>query len=178
MKRICVVGASGAGKSTLSRQLGERLGLPVFHMDQMQWGPGWVELEEATLVHQLEDALAQPTWVIDGNYNRSLDLRLSCADTVIWLDLPPRIYRWRVFKRTVLGWRRTRADMTPGCPERLDLPFLRYVWNFHRDNRPRLRERLQKASAGTTVITLTSRRAVRGFCKGLENTPRANAFSQ
>ena len=43
MERILVIGCPGAGKSTLSRQLGEKLGLPVIHLDRLFWKPGWVE---------------------------------------------------------------------------------------------------------------------------------------
>jgi adenylate kinase family enzyme len=43
MKRIAILGCSGAGKSTLARILGHRFGLPVIHLDQHYWRPGWVE---------------------------------------------------------------------------------------------------------------------------------------
>ena len=43
MKKILVIGSGGSGKSTFSRRLGEKLGLPVVHLDQLYWRPGWVE---------------------------------------------------------------------------------------------------------------------------------------
>jgi adenylate kinase family enzyme len=53
----------------------------------------------------------------------TLPLRLARAERLYLLDYPPRVYRWRVFKRVVRGYGRTRSDMAPGCPEKWDLEF-------------------------------------------------------
>lgn len=42
MRRVMIVGHPGSGKSTLARAMGERTGLPVVHIDQIHWRPGWV----------------------------------------------------------------------------------------------------------------------------------------
>ncbi len=47
MQRIAILGCSGGGKSTLARALGEALDLPVVHLDQLYWLPGWVERDKA-----------------------------------------------------------------------------------------------------------------------------------
>lgn len=41
MEKILIIGCSGSGKSTLAVALGEKLGLPVVHLDQLWWKEGW-----------------------------------------------------------------------------------------------------------------------------------------
>lgn len=136
--RILVVGCCGAGKTTLALSLGRELSLPVFHLDQLWWCPGWEENSIENFDWKLQEILQQKQWIIDGNYHRTLAERLKYADTVIFLDYPRRICLWRALKRIFRFHGRTRADMTPGCPERLDWEFLRYIWHFPRDMSPRI----------------------------------------
>ncbi|WP_296676333.1 topology modulation protein [Novosphingobium sp.] len=132
MQRVLIIGSPGSGKSTLSKALSARTGLPLFHLDQLFWTTGWVERDKTALQQQLAAILAQDRWILDGNYGSSLPLRIARADTVIRLDYPTWLCLCRVLRRW-WHWRgQTRPDMTAGCPERIDLPFLRYVLNFRR----------------------------------------------
>ncbi|MFM5895862.1 MAG: AAA family ATPase [Novosphingobium sp.] len=133
MQRVLVIGSPGAGKSTLAHKLADRTGLPLFHLDQMHWLPGWIERDRDEGRAELAGVLAGERWIIDGNYGSSLPMRLERADTVIWLDYPTALCLGRVVKR----WRKhrghTRPDMTEGCPERFDLEFIHYVLTFRRN---------------------------------------------
>ncbi|MFZ3034860.1 MAG: hypothetical protein WA138_12715 [Parvibaculum sp.] len=42
MQRILIIGGPGGGKSTLTRALMQKLDLPVTHLDQIWWTPGWI----------------------------------------------------------------------------------------------------------------------------------------
>lgn len=137
-QRIAVIGCPGAGKSTLSRALAERLRLPLHHLDQLWWQPGWVETTWDDFDEKLHAILDTDAWIIDGNYSRTLEARVSRADLVIHLDYPRRLCLWRALRRILASHGRSRPDMAPGCPERLDLEFLTYIWHFRRDVRPRL----------------------------------------
>jgi adenylate kinase family enzyme len=57
-KRILILGRSGAGKSTLARRIGERLGLPVVHLDAINWKPGWVQTEIGRFRERAAEAAA------------------------------------------------------------------------------------------------------------------------
>jgi adenylate kinase family enzyme len=143
MNRVLVVGCAGAGKSTFARRLAGISGLPVIHLDRHYWQPGWVETDKVQWASRVETLIAQPAWIMDGNYGGTLAARLSRADTVIHLDMPRALCLWRVLKRTTLKHGRTRDDMTEDCPERFDWPFLQYVWRYRRDHRPILLDALR-----------------------------------
>ena len=161
MRRVLVVGSPGAGKTVLATRLAATLGLPLVHLDREFHRPGWVEPPLEEWVARVEELIAGEEWVLDGNYGSTMELRLSRADTAIFLDLPTATCVAGVLQR-VLRWRgRTRPDMAEGCPEQLDGEFLRYTLRFRRDTRPRVVERLSRFDGD--VVVLRSRRAVRRY---------------
>src|SRR5689334_714271 len=88
MQRIAIVGSGGAGKSTFARTLGNILHLPVHHLDTIMWKRGWVMTADDEEDRILAELTARPTWIIDGNYGRTMPARFVAADTIILLDLP------------------------------------------------------------------------------------------
>ena len=146
MQRVLVIGSPGAGKSTLSAQLATATGLPLFHLDQLHWKPGWVESTTAEFDERLAAVTAGPSWIIDGNYGRTLPQRLARADTVIDLDLPAWLCLARVIGRVVRSGGKVRADMAPDCPERFDLEFLAYIARFPSAGRRRIEASLANFS--------------------------------
>ena len=162
MQRVLIIGCGGSGKSTLARQLGEITGLPVVHLDKLFWKPGWVSLskEEFDVLHR--EAIAQDRWIIDGNFDRTIPERLERCDTVIYLDFSRMACLMGVIKRILTTYGKVRPDMGVGCPERVDLEFLKWVWNFNRNKRER-NYRLLNESEGIETIVLKNRRAVKKF---------------
>ena len=142
MRRVLVLGCPGTGKSTLARSLGEALSLPVVHLDKLWWKSGWINRTEGEFDALLDAVLLGEEWVIDGNYLRTLPRRLERCDAVVLLDYPRRVCLLRALRR-ILTWRgRTRPDMAADCPERLDGEFVRWIWEFHRTQRPQVLELL------------------------------------
>ncbi len=166
MERILIIGCGGAGKSTLARQLGEILDLPVVHLDKLFWHPGWVESTDEEMDAKILAELQKPQWIMDGNYGRTLPLRLQYCDTVIYLDFSRWACLWGVMKRVITSYGRVRPDMGEGCPERFDLDFLKWVWNFNRDKREGF-YRLLNETQGIETIVLKNRRMVKRFLKVL-----------
>ncbi|GAB5390042.1 MAG: DNA topology modulation protein [Alphaproteobacteria bacterium] len=155
-QRILVIGNCGCGKSTLARQLGQRTGLPVIHLDREYWQPGWVEPDKAEFIKRVEELCQQDRWIIDGNYTSTLPQRLKRADMAIWLDFKPRIYVPRVFKRWISHGLRgqTRPDMAPGCPEKVDIEFLQWVLGWWSKRRPKMMAQWQDMPDHITRIRL------------------------
>lgn len=102
MRRVALIAsASGNGKTTLGRRLAHRLQVPFVELDAIVHGPNWQETSDEDLRRQLEPILAGDGWVIDGTYIRKLGTTvLDSADTVVWLDLPTRVWFLRLLRRT------------------------------------------------------------------------------
>jgi adenylate kinase family enzyme len=158
VQRVVIIGCSGSGKSTLARRLAAATGLPAVHLDRHYWRPGWVEPARQDWRAEVARLAAGDRWIIDGQYGGTLDLRLARADTLIFLDLPMPLCLARVLRRTVAGYGRNRAELPPGCPERFDWPFLKYVWNYRRSHRPKMHGIV--AGFGGDTVVLTSPAAV------------------
>ncbi len=147
MQNVLVFGSSGAGKSTFARQLGERLGIEAIHLDAAFWKPGWVESNDEEFREKVAALAARDRWVMDGNYSRTLDLRLPKTDTIIYLDIPRHVCVWRVAKRVGRTYGRSRADLGEGCPEKLDLAFLKWVWDYPKEREAEDTQRFWMSSA-------------------------------
>jgi adenylate kinase family enzyme len=163
VNRIAVIGAGGAGKSHLARTLGQRLDLPVIHLDAHYWGPGWRPLPAADWAARQRELVSGDRWVADGTYASTLAVRLERADTIVFLDLPPLLCAWRVLWRRAASHRHPAADLAAGLHPKVDREFLAYVLSFRRRRRPVLLAELARWSHGRTVVMLRSRRAIRRF---------------
>jgi len=118
VKRVAIISsASGSGKTTLGRELARRLGIPYHELDALHHGPGWTEALPEELRAKVEPLVAEERWVIDGAYRGKLgDLVLAAADTIVWLDLPMRIWLPRLLRRTYRRWR-TQEELWSGNRE-------------------------------------------------------------
>ena len=169
MERIIIIGCGGAGKSTLARKLGEVLDIPVVHLDKLFWKPGWVEMDKDEFDTLLRRELEKEKWIMDGNFNRTMPERIKHCDTIIYLDFSRFACLMGVLKRVITTYGKVRPDMGEGCPERIDLEFLKWVWNFNKNKRESYYKMLNEVE-GIETIVLKNRRAVKLFLKSLNQT--------
>ena len=162
MERIVIIGCGGAGKSTLARQLGEKLDIPVVHLDKLFWRPGWVQVSKEEFDKLHREALAREKWIMDGNFDRTMEERITRSDTVIYLDFSRFACLMGVLKRVFTTYGKVRPDMGEGCPERIDWDFLKWVWDFNKNKREK-NYRLLNEAEGKETIVLKNRRAVKKF---------------
>lgn len=66
MQRIMIIGQPGSGKSALARTLGEKTGLPVFHMDHIHWLPHWIPRPAAEKTRTCHEIEALDRWIFEG----------------------------------------------------------------------------------------------------------------
>jgi adenylate kinase family enzyme len=156
MKRVMVIGGPGSGKSTLAKRLHAITGLPLFHLDQLYWRPGWQRIPNDEWMRLMTDLAARDEWIMDGGYRNTFHIRMPRADTILWLDLPRRIAFPRVLKRIALSFGRVRDDAAPGCPERLDWQFLAWAWTFERAHAAKYRQALAEHGGHANLHVFTS----------------------
>ncbi|HEV2590288.1 MAG TPA: hypothetical protein VGU02_00215 [Gaiellaceae bacterium] len=153
--RIVIVGTYGAGKSTLAARLGAHLGFPVHHLDASRWQAGWALKPRGDWLRELDAHLAEPAWIVDGNFEATLDRRLAACDTVIFLDFPVLASAWRVVRRRLS--RASRPDLPDGLVERPNLRLVRLLLDYHRSGRPTIAALVSAHRPGTKVIVLRGR---------------------
>jgi adenylate kinase family enzyme len=163
LRRVVVLGCAGSGKTTVAAELARRTGLPLVPLDEHYWQPGWTKPPDDAWRATQRRLVAEPSWVLDGNYASSFDERLPYADTVVVLETPRRRCLVNVLVR---ARRRRGTEVAPGCPQQVDLGLLRYVWSFPRIHRPRLEAGLATLAPDVIVVRLRTRRRARQFLAG------------
>jgi adenylate kinase family enzyme len=167
MHRIAIIGCSGGGKSTLALAMGERLGLPVIHLDNLFWKPGWTQSDPEAFRTEVEAVAVGEHWITEGNFTAASALRFQRADTIVWIELPMWLCLWRAFARMLLAFGASRPDLAPGCPERFDLEFYRYIWSWNRLVRPKTRRALEEFAPAARLVRLGSDREKAAFLAAL-----------
>ena len=170
IRRIMIIGCGGSGKSTFSRKLGKLTGLPVTHLDKVYWKPNWEEPEKEEWSKKVEQIANKENWILDGNYSGTFPIRLARTDLVIWLDRPMLLCLFRVIKRSLLNWGKTRSDMGEGCKDRLTLEFVHYIARFPLDGRNRIIRKLANSPFDFEVVQLRKRKQIRDFLNELIST--------
>ena len=173
-KRIVILGCAGTGKSTLARQLGERLQIPVVHLDAIRWQPGWKPLTVESFRALLAQAVSRDAWVTDGNYAvHTFDIRMPRADLVVWLERPMLHCFWRVFKRACKSHFTGTEHLAHECPERFDRRFfdrLKFIANFQRVNRPRIEALRKLHGSNVPVIVLSNDKEIAAFLDSMSGS--------
>lgn len=152
------------------RQLQAILDIEVIHLDALYWHSGWIETPKPQWQGIVQDLTHRESWIMDGNYGGTLDMRLKAADLVIFLDFPRLLCLWRVIKRRVMYAGKTRPDMASGCPEQLNWEFLQWIWNYPNARRPGILEKLSQLTPRSQVIVLRSPKAVRQFLQDISRS--------
>lgn len=132
--RISIVGGSGSGKSTLCNILSKELNLPAIHLDAINFNANWVEIDKDERDKIISTKSEEEKWIIDGNYNKTLKERFDKADLIIWLDYSTFMQLKGVLKRYFKTRNNERHEI-PGCKERLDFNFIKYVATYNKKKR-------------------------------------------
>ena len=133
--RISIIGGSGSGKSTLATILSKELNIPAVHLDAINYKANWVEIDNEEREKIINKKSNEEKWIIDGNYNKTLKERLDKSDLVIWLDYSSFAHLKGILKRLIKYSNKEKPEL-PGCKERFNLTFLKYVITYNKKKRP------------------------------------------
>ena len=152
MKKVIVVGCPGSGKTTFSEKLNECTGLPLYYLDAIWHKPDKTHISRADFDVRISEIFNTPEWIIDGNYNRTIELRLQHCDTVFLFDLPTEVCIQGATERLGKG----RYDL-PWIDKELDPEFESFIREFAEKSLPKIYELIEKHKKDKNVIFFKSR---------------------
>lgn len=159
MSKILVIGCPGSGKSTFSRKLAELLSIPLYPLDMIWFsGKGREHINREDFDGRLSELMSGEEWIIDGNYSRTMEWRMSCCDTVFFFDMP-----------TDVCLKGMAARIGVKCPDRpwieteIDCAFRERIINFRKDLQPDIERLLEKCSETIEIIRFNSHEEVDAY---------------
>ena len=169
MRKIIVIGCPGSGKTTFAEKLKDKTGLPLFYLDAIWHKPDRTHISREEYDARLAEILALDSWIIDGNYSRTIESRISACDTVFLFDLPVEVCLDGAISR--LG--KERYDM-PWIDTELDPNLKREIEDFPSKNLPTIYALIDKYKVGKTVVVFKSREQADDFIHQMCVIPKAD----
>lgn len=154
MERILIIGCSGSGKTRMARAMGAKLGLPVVHLDQLWWKPNRENVTVEEFDEKLDAILETRKWIIDGNFSRTMPMRLQSCDTIVYLDYS----RWAC----LLGM----LQRVLRQPKEFQWDTVRWIWNFNKQNQGLNYTWIAQAKHARAIV-LKNRQEAKAFLKEL-----------
>ena len=165
MKKIIVIGCPGSGKTTFAEKLRRVTGLPLFYLDALWHRADRTHISREEFDARLGEMLAGVSWIIDGNYSRTLERRIAACDTVILFDLPTKVCLEGAIAR--IG--KKRRDM-PWIDTALDPWLKNTIEEFPSKDLPQIYALLEQYKEGRQIVIFRSREEAEEFLK--ENEAR------
>jgi adenylate kinase family enzyme len=168
--RVVVQGASGSGKTTLAVAIASALGVAHLELDGLYQQANWTPLDLEEFRARVQQFVAQPRWVVDGNYSHVRDILWPLATTIVIIDLPRRVVMTRVIKRTILRivkrerlWNGNRERWSNALSRDPMNNIILWSWNSHARYHGEVPRDARAAVGSERILVLTSARDVRAF---------------
>ena len=151
-KKVIILGCPGSGKTTFAEKLNQITGFPLYHLDTIWHLPDKTHIAREEFDKRLSEIFHTPEWIIDGNYNRTIEMRLQECDTVFLFDLPTE----RCIQGAIDRLGKIRNDL-PWRETELDPVFKQSIEEFSTNSLPRIYELIEKYRKGRQVVIFKSR---------------------
>lgn len=162
MKKVIVIGCPGSGKTTFAEKLNKCTGLPLYYLDAIWHKPDQTHIPREKFDQRISEIFATPEWIIDGNYNRTIEARLKECDTVFLFDLLTEICIQGATERLGKG----RYDL-PWIEKELDPEFEGFIKSFSKTSLPKIYELIDKHKENKSVFVFKSREDADEYLKNI-----------
>ena len=152
MKKVIVIGCPGSGKTTFAEKLNKLTGLPLYYLDAIWHKPDKTHIPREEFDRRISEIFATPEWIIDGNYNRTIETRLQQCDTVFLFDLPAEVCIQGATDRLGKG----RYDLA-WIEKELDPEFETFIRDFSKTSLLKIYELLEKYKNKVQITVFKSR---------------------
>lgn len=152
MEKIIIIGCPGSGKSTFARKLRDKIGIPLYYLDLIWHKSDKSNVSSDEFDEKLLEILGKDRWIIDGNYNRTMEMKLQKCDTVFLLDFPTELCLEGVKSR--IG---TKREDMPWVETEFDEEFKQWILDFSKDQLPYIYEKLSQYKEDKKIIVFKSR---------------------
>lgn len=162
MDKVIILGCPGSGKTTFAEKLHNITGLPLYHLDAIWHKPDKTHISREDFDGRLAEIFATPSWIIDGNYSRTVEMRLQQCDTVFLFDLPTQICLQGAAQRIGNGRQDLPWEETEFSPE-----FQKQIEDFPMENLPKIYTLLEKYRDGKQITVFHTRAEADAFLQAL-----------
>lgn len=174
MTRIIIIGNGGTGKSTLGANLSKILNIEVTHLDKITFKPGWIRVDEAEFIENLNRIISKENWIIEGwSYHSTLRMRLEASTIIIYLKYSIIFCYWNAFLRHIkYSFRQNPYDPVDSPILNKTSKMVKAIWKVYKVYEPELQKMLDELKDEKVLLTFMKRKDLNRFVREVETNKK------